>query len=199
MWKTWKRDVSIVVITGVITIGGTLYANYSSRESEKPKLGYKRISSISLVSVNKKVKDEVAVSYKQKPIVDLFAFKVGIINTGEVTVQKPTIKFELGKDTEIISVTSTLKPEDRYREINNDANPPNVEKKPFVRHVTIQFLNQCSITNDIGQCVMISNVNNSMGSDLIHIITDLFGKFHRRFLGKFTRQIINGHHSNPTM
>lgn len=142
MWKTWKRDVTIAVITGVLTIGGTLYVNYSSRESEKPKLGYKRISSISLVSVNKKVKDEVAVSYKQKPIADLFSFKIGVINTGEVTVQKPTIKFELGKDTEIISVTSTLKPEDRYREINNYANPPNIKKKPFVRYVTIQYLNQ---------------------------------------------------------
>jgi hypothetical protein len=110
MWKTWKRDLTFVVITGVVSILGTYYANSRSRESEKPKLGYKRISSISLVSVNKKVKDEVAVSYKKKPIVDLFSFKVGVINTGEVTVKKPLISFELGEGTEIISITSNLIP-----------------------------------------------------------------------------------------
>lgn len=147
MWKTWKKDLAIAFITAILSISGTLYVNHRSRESKKPKLGYKRISSISLVSVNKKVKDEVAVSYKRKSIVDLFSFKIGVINTGKVAVKKPLITFELGEGTEIISITSDLIPEDRNREINTTLSDSEIKEKPFIRDISIQFLNEGEAVN----------------------------------------------------
>lgn len=83
---------------------------------ETPRLEYEKISSLSLVSMDERIKNKVTLKYDGTPIDNIFSFKVRVRNIGKVSVENIPIIFQFDdENVEIIDTKADFTPEDKVK------------------------------------------------------------------------------------
>lgn len=129
-------DISLMsaIIGGVIGIIGTISAVYLGKK--RMRVAYEITSISSLMSVSDEIRDKIKVEYENKPIKNIYSFKVKIKNTGNAVVEKLPILFEFDSNTKILDVIVKTIPEREFGIKKMNAN-----KESEIKY-EIDFLNR---------------------------------------------------------
>jgi len=84
----------------------------------KRKLEYEKVSTLSLISMDERIRRRIKVLCDNKPTNNIFSFKFRIANTGKAHVERIPILVEFNdKDTEILDIKDTFEVKDKDRKI----------------------------------------------------------------------------------
>lgn len=87
---------------------------------QTPRLQYEKISSLSLISMDERIRSRVSLKYRGLPVDNIFSFKVKIHNVGKVTVGNIPIVFQFDNEgVEIIDIKAGFRPKDKVKSVEN--------------------------------------------------------------------------------
>lgn len=110
---------NIISIIGVILAFIFAYFLFIIKEKRAiPKLGYERISSLSLVSMDKRISSRIKVICDGKPTNSIFSFRFRIRNMGKVPIKRIPIVVEFNdENVQILDIKENFEYKDRVKKI----------------------------------------------------------------------------------
>ncbi len=110
---------NIISIIGIILAFIFAYFLFIIKEKRViPKLEYEKILSFSLVSMDKRIRDRIKITYDGQPVNNIFSFRFRIRNVGKAPIREIPITVEFNdKNVKILDIKANFESEDKVRDI----------------------------------------------------------------------------------
>lgn len=125
---------NIVSIVGVIMGFVFAYSLFIIKERRRiTKLEYEKVSSLSLVSMDERMRDRIKITCDGKPTNNIFSFRFRIRNRGKTPARRIPIVVEFNdKNVQILDIKGTFEPTNKVRSIELSLDDTKKNRATFV-------------------------------------------------------------------